>query len=408
MLLRIIGRSLLKRPRPVLLMLLSIVLGSAVATAFLGIYREISTKMALELRRYGANILLEPAAGEGALLADQDLPKIKQIFWKHNILGFSPYLFALVEADVSGKKERAVLTGTWFERSLDVAGEDPTIQGVKSIAPWWQVQGGWPGAENEAMIGATLAKKLGVSVDGTVFVRHGGSELPLRVVGVVTTGGFEEGQLFAPLLTVQKYLGMPGAVSRILVSALTVPMDDFGRKNPAEMTKEEYEKWYCTAYVTSVAKNLEEAVKGSRAKPIWQIAAAEGALLGKLNGIMLLLTALALAASATGVATALLASMAERQKDIALMKTLGADRLQVTAIFLGEAFIVAVTGGIIGYFAGNHLSALVSKAVFASSLQHPLWLFPISLALSLSIALLGGILPLRRAFLVEPVKALKG
>lgn len=408
MLLRIIGRSLLKRPRPVLLMLLSIVLGSAVATSFLGITREISTKMALELRRYGANILLEPATGGGAQLADQDLPKIKQIFWKHNILGFSPYLFAPVELAVAGKKERAVLAGTWFERSLDVAGEAPTVQGVKSLAPWWQVQGGWPGAEDEAIVGATLAKRLGISVGGKVLVQHTGKELPLRIVGVVTTGGFEERQLFAPLLTVQNYLGMPGAVSRILVSALTVPMDDFGRKNPAEMTKDEYEKWYCTAYVTSVAKNLEEAVKGSRAKPIWQVAAAEGSLLNKLNGLMNLLTILSLTAAAIGVATSLLASMAERQQDIALMKTLGADRLQVTMIFMGETLFVALIGGMTGFLLGNRLAQFISRTVFSSSLETPLWLFPIAIGVSLLVAVLGGLLPLRRAFLVEPVKVLKG
>ena len=408
MLSRIIRRSLLNRPKPVALMLVSIILGSAVATAFLGIQREISGKMALELRRYGANILLEPVAGDGAYMADQELAKIKTIFWKHNIVGFAPYLFGVVELAADGNKERGVLAGTWFERSLEVEGEDSTVQGVKVIAPWWSVAGGWPAAEDEAVIGAALARRLGLTAGGTVRVMYHGRELPLRIVGVVTTGGYEEEQLFAPLVTAQRLLGQPGAVSRVLVSALTVPMDDFGRKDPAAMTKDEYEKWYCTAYVTSVAKNLEEAMNGSRAKPVWQIAGAEGALLGKLNGVMLLLTVLALTAAAVGVGTSLLASMAERQKDIALMKTLGADRLQVTAIFMGETLFVALIGGFCGFLVGDRLAELISRSVFASSLETPLWLLPIALAVSLLVAALGGILPLRRAFLVEPVKVLKG
>jgi putative ABC transport system permease protein len=388
-------------------MLLSIILGSAVATAFLGIYREISTKMALELRSYGANILLEPAAGDGTHLAEQELAKIKTIFWKHNIVGYSPYLFGIVDLAASGRHEKIALTGTWFEQTVAVPGEGISRQGVKVIAPWWQLQGGWPVAGDEAVIGSALAGRLGVGNGATVQVRFHGRLLSLRVVGVVTTGGFEDGQLFAPLATVQQLLGVPGGVSRVLVSALTVPMDDFGRQDPATMSKDDYEKWYCTAYVTSVAKNLEEAVKGSRAKPIWQIAGAEGAVLTKFNGIMLLLTFLALASAAAGVATSLLASMAERQKDIALMKTLGADRLQVSAIFLGETLLIAMVGGLIGYLAGDRLAELVSRIVFASSLTTPLWLLPIALIVSLFIALLGGIVPLRRAFLVEPVKALK-
>jgi len=100
------------------------------------------------------------------------------------------------------------------------------------------------------------------------------------------------------------------------------------RKDPATMSKDEYEKWYCTAYVTSVAKNVEEVMAGSRAKPIWQIASAEGALLKKLNSVMLFLTILALGASATAVSTSLMASMAERSPEIALMKAVGADRFR--------------------------------------------------------------------------------
>lgn len=364
--------------------------------------------MALELRRYGANILLEPSAGDGSYMADKELYKIKQVFWKHNIVGFAPYLFGAVDLSAAGRHSRGVLTGTWFERSLEVPGEDATIQGVKMIAPWWSVAGSWPAGEDEAVIGASLAKTLGVGIGETVRAAYHGRELPLRVVGVVTTGGFEEEQLFAPLITVQRFMGLPGGVSRVLVSALTVPMDDFGRRDPASMSRDDYEKWYCTAYVTSVAKNLEEAVTGSRAKPIWQIAGAEGALLGKLNGVMLLLTLLALGAAAIGVATSLLASMTERQKDIALMKTLGADRMQVTLIFMGETLLVAFCGGVTGYLLGNRLAQLISKSVFDSPLSAPLWLFPIAIAASLLVALLGGILPLRRAFLVEPVKVLKG
>ena len=62
---RILKNSFLKRPKAVFLVFLSITMGAAVATAFLGNAGEVSHKMALELRSYGANILLEPAAMEG-------------------------------------------------------------------------------------------------------------------------------------------------------------------------------------------------------------------------------------------------------------------------------------------------------------------------------------------------------
>ncbi len=409
MLFRILKNSFLKRPKAVFLVFLSITMGAAVATAFLGIAGEVSHKMALELRSYGANILLEPSALEGGgFLREEDLPKIKTVFWKYNITGFTPYLFGVAEFSANGKHERGIVSGTWFNKELVVPGEESTVQGIKVIAPWWDVQGGWPQAADDAVIGAALAKRLGLSVGGQVEATVRGTGQRFRVAGIVTTGGYEEEQVFAPLVTVQSLLRQQGKVSRVLVSALTVPMDAFGRKDPATMSKDEYEKWYCTAYVTSVAKNVEEVMAGSRAKPIWQIASAEGALLKKLNSVMLLLTILALGASATAVSTSLMASMAERSPEIALMKAVGADRFQITAIFVGETLIISLCGGVIGYLLGDQLAELISRTVFNSTIASPLWLFPTAIVSAFVVAVAGSVAPLRRALRIEPVRVLKG
>jgi putative ABC transport system permease protein len=406
---RILKNSFLKRPKAVLLIFLSIAMGAAVATAFLGIAGEVSHKMALELRSYGANILLEPSAIEGGgFLREEDLPKIKTVFWKYNITGFTPYLFGVAQFSAGDRKERGVISGTWFAKQLLVPGEESSVQGVKGIAPWWEVSGRWPEDAAEAIMGAALAKRLHIAPGGEVTATVRGLSQQFRVVGVVTTGGYEEEQLFAPLVTVQSLLKQPGKVSRVQVSALTVPMDNFGKKDPASMSKEEYEKWYCTAYVTSVAKNVEEVMAGSRAKPIWQIASAEGALLKKLNSVMLLLTVLALGASATSVSTSLMASMAERSPEIALMKAVGADRFQISAIFIGETLIISVAGGIVGYLLGDQLAGIISKTVFNSTIASPLWLFPTAIISAFVVAIAGSIMPLRRALLIEPVRVLKG
>lgn len=409
MLFRILKNSFLKRPKAIFLVFLSIVMGAAVATAFLGIAGEISHKMALELRSYGANILLEPSAVEGGgFLREEDLPKIKTVFWKYNITGFTPYLFGIAEFSAGGKRERGIVSGTWFTKQVEVPGEDPSIQGIKGIAPWWDVQGRWPEDAAEAIVGAALAKRLKLAPGNEVTTSVQGRVQQFRIVGVVTTGGFEEEQLFAPLVTVQSLLQQPGKISRVLVSALTVPMDDFGRKDPATMSKDEYEKWYCTAYVTSVAKNLEEVMAGGRAKPIWQIASAEGSLLKKLNGVMIFLTLLALGAAATAVSTSLMASMAERSPEIALMKAIGADRLQISAIFIGETLIISLCGGLVGYLIGDQLAEFISRMVFNSTSASPLWLFPTAIISALVVAIAGSVTPLRRALLIEPVRVLKG
>lgn len=389
--------------------MLSITMGAAVATAFLGIYGEVSHKMALELRSYGANILVEPSVtDDGGELVEADLKNIKTVFWKYNITGFAPYLFGIVELEAAGRKERGVVSGTWFAKELQVEGAEPSTQGVRQIAPWWEIAGEWPQAADEAIVGVSLAKRFALNPGSEIIARKDGRSRRFKISGIVTTGGYEEEQLFAPLATVQGLLAKEGRISRVLVSALTVPMDEFGSRDPATMNKLEYEKWYCTAYVTSVAKNVEEVMTGSRAKPIWQIASAEGSLLKKFNLIIILLTSLALAASAIAVSTSLMASMAERQTEVALMKTLGADRFQVIAIFIGEILIISVIGGLLGYLLGDQLAELISRVVFNSKIKSPLWLFPTAILSAFAVAVAGSVAPLQRALLIKPVQVIKG
>jgi len=401
--------SLMRRPRANIILLVSVIMGSAVATAFLGLGGDLGHRIALEMRNYGANILVEPLAGErGGYLNEAELPRIKGVFWRYNITGLAPYLFSRAEFSSGSRREQGVLTGTWFSRPMLTEGEGESVQGVKVIAPWWGVSGRWPEAADEAIVGASLARRLGVAPGGEILASVGGERQLFRVAGVVTTGGFEEEQLFAPLVTVQSLTSREGRVSRVLVSALTVPMDDFGRRDPAGMSRDEYEKWYCTAYVTSVAKNVEEVMSGSRARPIWQIASAEGELLTKLNSLMLLLALLALAAAATAVSTSQMASTAQRAQEIALMKAIGADRRQISAILLGEVLLIASAGAIVGYLLGDRLAEFVSRVVFNSTLKSTIWLLPIAIISALAVAVAGSMVPLRRALGIEPVRALKG
>lgn len=408
MLLLLTKKALLSRPGSTLLLLFAVVSGTAAATALAGIYGEISHKMALELRSYGANILVEPDAPDGTgHLLEEDLTRIKTIFWKHNIKGFAPYLYGAATLSANGHAERAVLAGTWFNKGVEVPGEGQTVQGVGIIAPWWSVQGNYPMGPDEAVVGAALARRLLVIPGGTIVAAYHGREQRFRVSGVVTTGGYEEEQLFGVLQTVQSLLGREGRVSRVLVSALTVPMDSFGRTDPQTMSKADYEKWYCTAYVTAVAKNIEEAVRGSRAKPVWQIASAEGALLSKLDMLMVLLTFMTVAASATSVSACTMASMVRRSGEIALMKALGADRTQISMLLLGEVILLSLLGGCAGYLLGQYLAELVSSRIFNSSLTSQAWLFTAAMVSAFSVAMLGTLVPLRRALLIEPVRALQ-
>lgn len=94
-----------------LLAIMTIFLAAGLVSALLAVSIDIGDKMARELKSYGANILIEPASSAvlsaeingGNSLSTQDfldekeLPNVKDIFWRNNIVGFAPLLSAEVE-----------------------------------------------------------------------------------------------------------------------------------------------------------------------------------------------------------------------------------------------------------------------------------------------------------------------
>ncbi|MEN1336023.1 FtsX-like permease family protein, partial [Pseudomonas aeruginosa] len=99
---------------------------------------------------------------------------------------------------------------------------------------------------------------------------------------------------------------------------------------------EEYDLWYCTAYVSSIAHQLEEAISGAEVRPVWQVAASEGVVIDKIQLLMAVVTVAALVASAMGIASLMTSTIMERAKEIGLMKALGARQWQIMLLFYLE------------------------------------------------------------------------
>src|SRR6185437_10599551 len=79
-------------------------------------------------------------ASSGAHLQESSLPKIKGIFWGHNILAFAPFLYT--EVEVNG--HLIPVAGTYFAKKLHYGSEEFTA-GVEKLYPWWKLEGSWPG-----------------------------------------------------------------------------------------------------------------------------------------------------------------------------------------------------------------------------------------------------------------------
>lgn len=416
MFLRLLYESFRRQKRRKLLAGVAIMLGVGVATAMIAVATDIGDKISRELRTYGANLIVTPQEdtldveiggvnlkppSDGAYLNEADLPKIKGMFWRNNIVGFAPMLPASITL---GGAINVTLLGTYFARSV-VFGKQDFVTGVRTTHPWWKVQGSWPEDDSEdILLGDHLAAKLDRAPGQDIEI----AGRPHRIAGILSTGGPEDYEIVAPLALAQEILGKPGAVRRIYVSAVTKPEDAFARRDPKSMSPEMYDRWYCSPYAQSIAFQLQEAIPHSHAEQIRQVAQNEGTVLSRIQGLMLLITLAALLASALAVSASMATAVVERRGEVGLMKALGAGNLAVAVLFFAEATLLALLAGAAGFAGGAMLARQIGHSIFASQITIQPVLLPIILAIAVLVTFAGSAVAIRRAVKFDPVYALRG
>ncbi len=441
MLWRLVARSMQQRAGQTALILLTVTLGAALAGALLGVAFQVRERMATELRAFGANILVVPrseplevavgslryvAAQEAAYLEESDLPALKTIFWRHNIVAIAPFVSGTVE--VGGRE--ALLVGTWFRKAVRIpegprqfafaaggrrdvpAADGQWTTGVRTLAPSWRVDGAWvEDGSGGAVVGRALASRLGLRPGDEVVARAGTRSARFTVRGILQTGGIEEDQILVELARAQALFGLPGKVEKVQVSALLTPDNALAARarkaGPERLSPEDYETWYCTPYLDAVLYQIEESLPGARAKAVRQVSEAEAAFLGKVTLVFALVSAVGLAAATLGAGATMARTVFERRREVGLMKALGADPRAIALLFLLEAGIAGLGGGSLGALAGTALARAVGVAVFATPIAPHLLLVPAILVVAVGIALLGIALPLRHALRIEPAMTLR-
>src|SRR6266446_9912080 len=416
MFVRLVYESFRRQTRRKALAGVAIMLGVGVATAMIGVATNIGDKISRELRSYGANLIVTPQEdtldveiggvnlkppSDGAYLNEADLPKIKGMFWRNNIVGFAPILPVSVSL---GDQKNLTLLGTYFSKNL-VFGKQDFITGVRTTYPWWRVQGSWPDdTSSDVLLGDHLAQRLNLKAGQSIEI----AGQPHAIAGILSTGGAEDNQIVAPLPLAQHLLGKPGAVRRIYVSAVTKPEDAFARRDPKSLSPKMYDRWYCSPYAQSIAFQLQEAIPHSHAEQIRQVAQNEGTVLTRIQGLMLLITLAALLASALAVSASMATAMFERRSEVGLMKALGAGNLAVAVLFFAEAALLALLAGSAGFAGGALLAHQIGRSIFSSQITIQPVLLPVILAIAVIVTFGGSAAAIRRAVKFDPVYALRG
>jgi putative ABC transport system permease protein len=436
---RLVRESFVRNPRRKVLVAAALVVGMAVATSTLTIALEVGDRLAREFRSLGANLLVTPQAdtlpieiggvdyrpvNEGAYISEADLGKLKTIFWRHNILGFTPFLDvpATIQQSENSTPSPAIVVGTWYAQDVPVPDGTKFKTGLSVTHPWWKVQGRWFRDEaNECVIGSALAAAMpGVAAGKVIYVtgRSSGDSaqrqpsavqaIPLEVVGIVSTDDAEDKSLLVPLAVAQKLSGHPGQFRQLFVSALTKPADTFSERDPLKMTPTEYDRWFCSPYISSISFQIKTVLPGTDVRTIRRVADTEGRILSRVGTLLWIVTLAALGAAALAVAATAATTVLERRAEIGVMKALGATNSLIAGIFLAEQLLLAIAGGAIGFVIGAVLARSLGASVFGTPASPRLILLPVVLGLAAIVAFVGSLVPLQRASHFNPAPILRG
>ena len=376
---QIVFKDIIRRKKRIFYAALGVVIGTMTVIGVLNIARAGESKIYSQLEKYGANLTVVPSTNNidtqlGNLnlgtvsvgdnyIAESDLPQIREITdglirkarnitTPGNIATIAPTLYINTKVG---------------DASVIAAGIDPVSE--HNIKSWWEIADGQYLTEGkQVMVGAVAAQLLKLKVGDQIDLNG----TTVAVTGILKeTGSGEDCYLYVPLATLQTAYDKVGLISSVDVRALCngCPVD-------------------------SIAAQLNANVPGIKATAVKQIANTEMDMVQKVNRMMLALAGITLLIGIFGVVNTMMASVHERTKDIGIMRAVGASRNQIIMVFIFEALVIGVIGGVFGYLAGTALAYVIGPLIFDGATIHflPLYL-PISLGLSVAIAVIATLYP---------------
>ncbi|HEX8872604.1 MAG TPA: FtsX-like permease family protein, partial [Candidatus Acidoferrum sp.] len=335
-------------------------------------------RLTTEFRALGANVIVTPRDASTSNLGgtlDEALATQLPADYEGKPVPAVAFLYVIGEVAKAGAPhfEPAVIAGA-------------KGRGLTEIRPGRRTEY-LPNLENDPAAceaGAKVAAQFKAHAGDVLQLRNQGREASCRLFSIVVTGGPEDTQLFTHLDTAQALGGLPGRISLVQLSVTGTP-DSLNR------------------FIAS----LSGRIPGAEVHGIKQFAEAEGRIYNRISGLLsatvllvLFLTSLCVMAGMSNVAI-------ERKNDVGLMKAIGGSIRRVVRLFLAEAIVLGIAGGLIGSAVGLLVSIWLGKAVFGVA-AHPRWIvYPVSVALTVLVSIASAF-PLRRLAGIRPASVFRG
>jgi putative ABC transport system permease protein len=353
---------------------------SIFASVYVGTDATITGKSAFDLDQ-NENTTTPPSFDESLLVRVRDLPDVKDAVG--GVAG---------EAQLIGKDGKVITFGGAPNLGFSVDPSRPEFESLKLTS------GHWPGLD-EVVIDKSTASKKDLAVGDTIGVQAQGPKQDVRISGLVKFGSVSTigGATLAgfDLPTAQKLFAKPGKLDQIRVAA----------KNGVSPDQLVNEIHTILPPDTQVRTGTAQAKKD-----------AEGTnqFLSFLQKFLLAFGGIALFVGSFVIANSLSITIAQRTREYATLRTLGASRRQVLRSIIVEALVVGITASVIGLFLG----LLLAKGLFKlfdivgftlpnSGLTFLTRTIIVSLLVGIVVTLLASLRPALRATRVPPIAAVR-
>ena len=279
-------------------------------------------------------------------------------------------------------------------RQVIVLGTTPELRPIRELelrSGSFLPEGPWDRGAAVVVLGQGVARELFPAGDALGnWLRLGGWRL--RVLGVLATQGRHFGidmdeTVFVPVATAQRMFDQR-SLSRLVVAVRDGSSLERAEADVAAVLRERHGE---EDFTVTTPDAIAEAVTG---------------VLDVLTLALAGIAAVSLAVAGIGTMNVMLVAVSERTGEIGLLRAIGADRRHVSTVFLIEAALLSGAGGLCGLVLGWVGILLVARLVPALPAELVPWAAVAAVATAVLVGLVFGLLPARRAVLLDPVDAL--
>lgn len=425
------GAVFRRRSRAVMAVIASLV-GAATLFCLASVCIAVPQQMNEEMRAYGANLIVTPA----------DATSKSEGISTATITNVT----ALVTAEHSAKSAAYRYESVRINSApYTLAGVNP--KAVQTLNRHWNVTGDWP-SEGNVMVGRDVADALGVHIGSRITIGYrasdnsdassasglsdsgesdnqsdeNGSQMSdsgesdnqtvgklgqtesqvkengrvssdimnnegteFRVAGIVDTGGNEDSIVYATTADVAKLAGSKRGAD-VVEYSVNAMGDDLN------------------AIVKTLNANPNTGVK---AQTVTKITSSDTRIITMLQTLFWIVSLVVLVLTLVGVGTTISSIVSQRRNEIGLRKALGASSQAIGTEFYVESAIYGLIGGLFGTAIGYALARVLCVTVFERAIDINWLLGLASLVLSMLIAVVASIPPVRRATRIDPAIVLR-